>query len=173
MTRKSGFTLIELIIAITILGLLAVALLAALDPIEQFNKARDTATRNTALEIHNAMLRYNASKDAFPTWVSAVTSFPLSPTGNRGALIADLINTGELKSNFIQAAGSALDRISVYNNLNGIFYTCFRPVSKQFRTEAGLFDVTGFPNMFPSPGLTCAQSSAATTGRDHCAYCAQ
>jgi prepilin-type N-terminal cleavage/methylation domain-containing protein len=172
-----GFTLIELIIAITILGLLAVALLAALDPIEQFNKARDTATRNTALEIHNAMLRYNASKERFPDAVETPGTYNMISTGP--SIIAVLIDTGELKSNFIQAAGSgALSRIGVYNT-GTTLYTCFRPVSKQFKTEAGLFVITpsiGYPNTVITPGVdpsTCASASTDASTRNGCAYCAQ
>ncbi|PJE63249.1 Tfp structural protein, partial [Candidatus Roizmanbacteria bacterium CG10_big_fil_rev_8_21_14_0_10_39_6] len=44
--QKKGFTLIELLIVIALLGTLAVALLAAIDPFEQFKKGTDTARRN-------------------------------------------------------------------------------------------------------------------------------
>ena len=42
---KKGFTLIELLIVIAILGILAIALLATLDPFEQLRKSRDGAKR--------------------------------------------------------------------------------------------------------------------------------
>jgi len=55
-----GFTLIELLIVIALLGALAVALLAALDPLEQIKKGNDTGVRNTVAEIHGAMVRYSS-----------------------------------------------------------------------------------------------------------------
>ena len=43
-----GFTMIELLIVITILGILAVAVLSAINPIEQINRGRDTGRQSDA-----------------------------------------------------------------------------------------------------------------------------
>lgn len=63
---KKGFTLIELLVVITLIGILAIAVLSALNPIEQINKARDAGRRSDAAQIMSAIDRYYASNELFP-----------------------------------------------------------------------------------------------------------
>lgn len=63
----------ELLIVIGVLGILAAGLLAAIDPFEQLRKARDTNTRNSAIELLNATQRYYASHTAMPWNVTSIT----------------------------------------------------------------------------------------------------
>lgn len=62
----SGFTLVELLVVIGVLGILAAGLLATVDPLEQFRKASDSNKQQTALELVNAIQRYYANHGAFP-----------------------------------------------------------------------------------------------------------
>jgi len=64
--RRQGFTLIELLVVITLIGVLAVAVLSALNPIEQINKGRDAAKRADSSQLLNAIDRYFASNEKFP-----------------------------------------------------------------------------------------------------------
>ncbi len=66
MKRFSGFTLIELLVVITLIGVLAIAVLSALNPIEQINKARDAGKRADASQLLTAIDRYFASNEKFP-----------------------------------------------------------------------------------------------------------
>ena len=66
MKRFAGFTLIELLVVITLIGVLAVAVLSALNPIEQINKARDAGKRADASQLLTALDRYFASNEKFP-----------------------------------------------------------------------------------------------------------
>lgn len=61
-----GFTMIELLIVITILGILAVAVLSAINPIEQINRGRDTGSQSDAEQLLSAIERYNAFQGFFP-----------------------------------------------------------------------------------------------------------
>lgn len=63
---KKGFTLIELLVVITLIGVLAVAVLSALNPIEQINKARDAAKRADSSQLLAALDRHFASNERFP-----------------------------------------------------------------------------------------------------------
>lgn len=64
--KAAGFTMIELLIVITILGILAVAVLSAINPIEQINRGRDTSSKSDAEQLLNAMERFNAFQTYFP-----------------------------------------------------------------------------------------------------------
>ncbi len=169
-TQSKGFTLIELIIGITILSLLAVALLAALDPVEQFNKARDTATRNTTMEIHNAMLRYKAAKEVYPTIINVSAAKHMSSAEGL-SILTDLTDSGELKGNFASVAGTALQTIYVANDsTSNILYTCSQPRSKQFSQQGGLYNISAPGSVLPVEG-TC--TTPAASGTRVCYYCAR
>lgn len=60
--------MIELLIVIAILGILAVAVLAAINPIEQINRGRDTGSRSDAEQLLSAIDRFYAYKGYYP-WV--------------------------------------------------------------------------------------------------------
>lgn len=64
--KSRGFTLIELLVVITLIGVLAVAVLSALNPIEQINKARDASKRADSSQLLTAIDRYFASNEKFP-----------------------------------------------------------------------------------------------------------
>ncbi len=211
-SRKKGFTLIELIIGITILALLAVGLLAALDPAEQFAKARDTSTRNTLLEIYGAFQRYEAAQESYPGVVSddaimapgngtfASDDGLVNPPASgidMAAAIDLLVASGELKPNFVSAAGTALDKIYIYKEATtSKIMTCFKPTARSFKIQAGLFTNasnvapadadeelgTLAPSMDTSGTTVCdGQTAAAACDvkatdpllRECCVYCAQ
>ena len=131
--QKKAFTLIELLIVIALLGTLAVALLAAIDPFEQFKKGTDTATRNTAQEYYNALIRFYAQRSAWPTTFPKITpdgtGYPLT-TYN---FITGVIEAGELKSNFLEIASDQLASIYVARAGESQLLVCFQPKSKSFQ----------------------------------------
>ncbi len=63
---QAAFTMIELLIVIAILGILAVAVLAAINPIEQINRGRDTGTRSDSEQLLSAIDRFYAYKGYYP-----------------------------------------------------------------------------------------------------------
>lgn len=123
--QNSAFTLVELLIVIALIGVLATALVATLNPIEQINKARDSRYKNDAAEVLAAIERYYATQQFYPwsddVWGEddgAPVEDPLGLTGKMsgvgicsgGPLYDDeqttcdgegeLIATDELKSSF-------------------------------------------------------------------------
>lgn len=72
MKLNKGFTLVELLIVIALIGILSVAVLSTINPIEQANKASDAKFKNDAAEILSAEERYYTTKQAYP-WNDAAT----------------------------------------------------------------------------------------------------
>lgn len=166
MKKIKSFTLIELLIVIALLGALAVGLLAALDPFEQLKKGTDTGTRNTVSELHGAIIRYYAIKNYMP-WCSdaqncndpnQVTASSLANT-----VIANIVSTGELKTDFVQLAGGQLDNIFVTGtNDPPVVSVCYKPVSKSFANN---------PNTKYNKDGTLAQGCPTGNPASNCYYC--
>jgi len=138
--------MIELLIVIAVIGVLAVAVLSAINPIEQINKGRDTQGRSDAAELINAVDRYYASIGWYPwqtqpeednsqAWeeVSAVTDGTMT-------MLEKLVDTNEIKESYknrVEAmAGTARELYAFLADLSGAtMYSCFKPQSKAFQTE--------------------------------------
>lgn len=176
---KKGFTLIELLIVIALLGTLAVALLAAIDPFEQFRKGTDTGVRNTVQEIFNAGIRYYAQRNQWPTTWYGITSTgetidTLDPTN----IITPLVNAGELKDNFIELAEGDLDAIYIsrrdQSNTESHIAVCFHPESRSFneadsntKFTSPNYNTTGYYGPISDTGTECRVNSGST----ECYWC--
>ncbi len=168
-----GFTLIELLIVIALLGALAVGLLAALDPFEQLKKGTDTGVRNTASELHGAIVRYYAIKNIMPWCTTAAacavdgfttggsnTGLKLKPT-----VIENIVATGELKTDFSAlATDGVLEKLIVFgDNSTAKVEVCFQPLAKSFIVDPN----TKFS---PTTGLTgCLVPN--NTNPNSCLWC--
>lgn len=157
-----GFTLIELLIVIALLGTLAVALLAAIDPFEQFKKGTDTGIRNTTQEYYNAAIRYYAQRSNWPTiWgVSPSVQQTAFLTADPTKWVYPFIDAGELKSNFTDLAQDQLSKISVAV-IDSKIMVCFKPEAKSFQAadkNTKFVDVS-----FNSSGNAQTDNTAAPT----------
>jgi prepilin-type N-terminal cleavage/methylation domain-containing protein len=65
-----GFTLVELLIVIALLGIIATIVIAAINPIEQANRAQDAGLKADSSQIVSALERYYASHSLYP-WNAA------------------------------------------------------------------------------------------------------
>lgn len=98
---KKGFTLIELLVVIAILGLLAVGLLATINPFQQFKKADDARRISDIEQIQRALELYYQDNNAYPasssnfqidvnnqpvswgtTWLPYISTLPKDPTSS-------------------------------------------------------------------------------------------
>jgi general secretion pathway protein G len=66
MYSREGFTLIELLTVIGIVGILAVGLIAFINPIEQLNKSRDARRKSDLSEIQKALELYYQDNGSYP-----------------------------------------------------------------------------------------------------------
>lgn len=69
----AGFTLIELIIVVAIIGLLAAALFVAIDPAKRLGEAKDAQRWSEITSILDAILTYTADVQTLPTAISTLT----------------------------------------------------------------------------------------------------
>jgi type II secretion system protein G len=61
-----GFTLIELIVVITIISVMAAGVLAVLNPFEQFKKSADAKTKSDLGQVQKALEIYYEDKQSYP-----------------------------------------------------------------------------------------------------------
>ncbi|NCN06902.1 MAG: type II secretion system protein [Candidatus Pacebacteria bacterium] len=156
----AGFTMIELLIVISILGILAVAVLSAINPIEQINRGRDTGSQSDAEQLISAADRYNAFQGHYPwqadpsadfnvdwteigstawTVTTDATCKVLDRLGSTATTAAGCTNSNEIKSSFTSriTAGS-YNSLFVYNRgeAGDSTYVCFEPKSDAFAVKA-------------------------------------
>lgn len=151
---KKGFTLVELLIVIALIGILSVAVLSTINPIEQTNKARDSALKNDASEILGAIERYYASQSTYP-WVSpgnvelenavgySVEMEEVGICGSDCTKDGKLIEADELKpafknKSFLKTGVSEIDKLYLFKDegASASVHVCFIPKSRTFRTDS-------------------------------------
>lgn len=163
----SGFTLVELLIVIALLGVLATAVLAAINPLEQANRARDTRMRSDASQFLAAHDRYFVTQDKF-TWVTngdvvnndAAYGFANAMATGSGICGVDcttdglLITNNELKTefrnrDFIKNGTTATEALYVgkKTGASSSVYACWVPKSKSERTKATQTLTIGSPTL--------------------------
>ncbi len=149
--------MIELLIVIAVLGVLAVAVLATINPIEQINRGRDTSSRGDAEQLLSAIDRYNANKGLYPwqdvaddpaeiAWQPITSTGPVSGTYACTLMEqlstttnADCAGTEEIKQSFVErVTNPKVNVLNIYKGPNSgdSVYICFNPQSKSFQKEA-------------------------------------
>lgn len=182
--NNSGFTLVELLVVIGVLGVLAAGLLATIDPLEQFRKATDSNRRSASLELVNAITRYYAARQALP-WDSAAAggaacnggAIPassqvtgVSAASTFGTCITELTAQGELKSTYATQYG-VLNKLYITETSAATDETrsvavCFNPESKSMsRANTTLYSIAG------AVDASCDTEAERAAANAACFYC--
>jgi len=174
---SSGFTLIELLIVIAVLGILAVAVLSAINPIEQINRSRDTGSRSDAEQLLGAVDRFYATQGYYPWKTSPILPAVTDATA-WGAVDATWVigttevldnlaeaGTGELKASFTtRITGTSYNTLYKYNRgtQGDSSYICFLPKSGSFQTESGVRCGATLPDDYPAEACAAGCAAAKT-----------
>lgn len=155
---EGGFTLVELLIVIGLLGAIAIIVISAINPIEQSNRARDTKYRADATQLVSAIERYYTQKAEFPwqttgTATSADTAFnyvsatnvDVGVCGATCSVDGNLLTNDELKTEFRgrdfiknNPVAPKLIMVGKATGSSSSVYACFIPLSKSVRERSCL-----------------------------------
>lgn len=133
LSTSRGFTLVELLVVIGVLGILAAGLLATIDPLEQFRKAQDNTRKEASVELVNATTRYFATNQQYP-WGLPTADRTTATVNN--AVLDPLIAQGELKGTFKGNTTLLNSLYLTYSSSAGYVSVCFIPASKSVKGDA-------------------------------------
>lgn len=182
-----GFTLVELLIVIGLLGAIALIVIAAINPIEQANRARDARFNADGGQMISAIERYFASHSKFP-WegcaaagctASSEAAFGFQAAGTEavglcGATCATaglLISNDELKTEFLGrdwVSGATADKqlqVGKASGSSASVYACYIPLSKSTRDKA--ITATKVHSLGFAANGTVATTNACTSASDN------
>ena len=154
---KKGFTLVELLIVMALLGAIALIVIAAINPLEQANRARDTRYKADGGQLVSAIDRYFVATSDFP-WMTVNYEYDTEDSfgfvtaadqevGLCGATCdADgvLISNNELKTefrnrDFIKDSDDGVDKQIMVGKdefSSASIYTCFVPLANSTKQKA-------------------------------------
>lgn len=179
-TAKKAFTMIELLVVIAVIGVMATAVLSAINPLEQINKGTDTGYRSDSEQLLSAVDRYYSSLGYFPWQTGAQDTTNISVNWNSvnsvntaTNFLGKLEGTQEVKHGFILRLidpNRAAIKIMFDNTATSpTMYSCFSPKSNSFMTEAAnrCANTAATPNT-PFAGGTSGYACNSTIGTGDC-----
>jgi type II secretory pathway pseudopilin PulG len=147
--REKCFTLVELLVVVTLIAILAVAVLATLNPMEQRRKAIDVTARNAAGEFIRAEERFNATYGCYTWEMTDSTTFECTDLGDDPAgetnfgtgaldplLTVMLTTSSEVKQSLLDDINQSTDPWATValteDPGTGELHVCFVPESQSY-----------------------------------------
>ena len=153
--RKSGFTLVELLMVVAIIGVLAAVLVVAINPLQQMKKARDAGRLSDMAQIVRALEWYLVGYGRFPPIDADICcdGWDVGPCEGDGFISALEIG-GDLKTVPQDPTGTGACTGYAYYRYGAGSYGC--DVSKGAYFVLGVRDMEASVRPHPdSPGWSC------------------
>lgn len=153
-SSSSGFTLVELLIVIAVIGILAAALLVAIDPVDKIRAGNDSKVQSDVRQIYDAALRAYAQGNVLPSSINTTTP--------------SIVSTGELKSAPVPPATYGTTYDYFVNGAGTDVVACGRLMSKAQVNKAIAAGVAGATSanlrIVVNNGKTCYTAAACGAG---------
>ncbi|MEI6191118.1 MAG: prepilin-type N-terminal cleavage/methylation domain-containing protein [bacterium] len=113
-TKKSGFTLLEILLVVGIIAVLAGIVIVAINPSKQLAQVRNTQRKSDLKQIYNAITQYYIDNSSYPSTISTTTLNEVCNTGSvastttalNGASCGTLANLSNLVPTYLTAIPS-------------------------------------------------------------------
>lgn len=181
-TSKLGFTLVELLIVIAILGLIATGIIVAIDPVEQINRGNDASKRQLATSMVSAIQRWYTTKQYSANCTTAACTTSTMTAGT--AYLANSASMATINTALNSAGESSTATTFTGHPQSDAVYitfkvptggsasdaaptTCWQPSSKSEKSKANVADLstaiyTTSNGNTVGTAVTCPATSANT-----------
>jgi len=103
--KKSGFTLLEILLVIGIIAILAGIVIVAINPSKQLAQVRNSQRKSDIKQINNAITQYYIDNSSFPSTISTTTLTEVCNTGS--------VSNTATSTNGVNCATAGLANLSI------------------------------------------------------------
>jgi type II secretory pathway pseudopilin PulG len=170
-----GFTLIEIIVACGILGLMAIGIISFLNPVEQINRSKDAVEIKNVRSVNDAVERYITRASVPPWCTQTCPPAPYGPValnvatnnGSPSKLVYQVLkDSGEVSQNFIdQGLPKDFSKISLYSADSTSLTICFSPDSSSYKNSKSAIYIN------QTGAIDTTNACQANGGSTACYYC--